>query len=301
MARLTYLDIAKLDAGNAFPLIEEATPACPEFGVVPAVPITGTSAVLTVRSGLPAVGFRGMNEGVLPTASTFESRVFQTMNLDAPIEIDRKLVDGAVNPSRILDAESVGVMESAFVKAGSQFYYGAADGSDKGFPGLIAQYAADTAHTVDVTGTAAKSSAWMVELGEGKLEFLLGNNQTLRLMGWKEETIFDANNKQIPGYRQWLLSSLGLRLANKNSAVRIKNIGTAAGKTLTDAHLYAAFAKFKALKRNPTHIFMSHRSHEQLRASRTATTADGQPAPLPMTWNGLIVVPTASIIDDEQF
>lgn len=297
MAKLTYLDIAKLDAGADSALVEEAIVNAPEFSTVPAKGIVGTTAQLTVRTGLGTVGFRKFNAGVLPVSSTFESRVFQTMNLDAPITIDRKLVSGAKDPARVLDAEAVGVMEAAFQKAGSQFYYGT--GSDDGFPGLIAQYAADTAHTVDVTGTSAKSSVWMLELGEATCAFLLGNDQTIKMGEWKEATETDADGTKKPVMENWMLSSLGLQLGNKNSAVRIKNIGTAAGKTLTDAHLYSAFAKFTTNKRKPNAIFMSPRSLEQLRASRTATTVTGEAAPLPTMWNGIPIISTSSISDDE--
>jgi hypothetical protein len=44
---------------------------------------------------------------------------------------------------------------------------------------------------------------------------------------------------------------------------------------------------------------MNGRSREQLRNSRTATTANGTPAPLPTEWEGIPIIRTASIANDE--
>ena len=45
---------------------------------------------------------------------------------------------------------------------------------------------------------------------------------------------------------------------------------------------------------------MNGRSREQLRNSRTATNANGTPAPLPTEWEGIPIIRTASITNDES-
>ena len=69
----TLLDIAKLDAGIGYPLIEEAVKLAPELALVPADTILGTTMELTVRSGLPTVRFRNANEGVARSKSSYET------------------------------------------------------------------------------------------------------------------------------------------------------------------------------------------------------------------------------------
>ena len=94
---------------------------------------------------------------------------------------------------------------------------------------------------------------------------------------------------------------IGMRLANRNCAVRIKNVEESGNgkKSLNDALLYSAYEKFTDFGFEPTHILMNGRSREQLRNSRTATTANGTPAPLPTEWEGIPIIRTASIANDE--
>ena len=144
----TLLDIAKLDAGIGYPLIEEAVKMAPELTVVPADTMTGTTMELTVRTGLPSVRFRNANEGVPRSKSSYETRTFQTHILDHQIAVDAQIVDGARDPGRLLENHASGVIEAAMQYIGSQFYYGTGNDS-KGFPGLLAQIKADAAHLVD--------------------------------------------------------------------------------------------------------------------------------------------------------
>jgi hypothetical protein len=114
------------------------------------------------------------------------------------------------------------------------------------------------------------------------------------------ETVLDDQGNPFQAYVNWLTGSIGLRLANRQSCVRIKNIGTSTGKTLTDTHMFAAYQKFvDACGAEPTHILMTGRSQEQLRASRTATNPTGAPVPLVDNFQGIPIIRTASISNNE--
>ena len=297
----TLLDIAKLDAGIGYPLIEEAVKLAPELMVVPADTILGTTMELTVRSGLPSVRFRNANEGVPRSKSTYETRTFQTHILDHQVAVDEQIVNGARDKGRLLENHASGAMEAAMQYIGSQFYYGTGNDT-KGFPGLLAQCKSDAAHTVDAAGAASKTSVWFLRLGRECVEFLFGNGQTIRLNDtWDLETVYDDNGNPYKAYTNWMKGRVGMRLANKNCAVRIKNLEEAGTnkKTLNDSLLYSAYEKFTEFGFEPTHIFMNGRSREQLRNSRTATNASGTPAPLPTEWEGIPIIRTASIANDE--
>jgi hypothetical protein len=153
---------------------------------------------------------------------------------------------------------------------------------------------------VDATGTANKSSVWFLEVGPEMVEFLFGRGKTIT-MGeeWDVETVLDSNNKEFQAYTNWLNGRVGARLANKHAAVRIKNLGTAAGKKLTDALMFSALEKCDELGMTPNVIFGRPRSFYQLQESRTATTKDGRPAPLPRDWEGIPIVPTINITTSE--
>lgn len=297
----TLLDIAKLDAGIGYPLIEEAVKLAPELMVVPADTILGTTMELTVRSGLPSVRFRNANEGVPRSKSTYETRTFQTHILDHQVAVDEQIVNGARDKGRLLENHASGAMEAAMQYIGSQFYYGTGNDT-KGFPGLLAQCKSDAAHTVDAGGATSKTSVWFLRLGRECVEFLFGNGQTIRLNEtWDLETVYDDNGNPYKAYTNWMKGRIGMRLANKNCAVRIKNLEEAGTnkKTLNDSLLYSAYEKFTEFGFEPTHIFMNGRSREQLRNSRTATTSNGTPAPLPTEWEGIPIIRTASIANDE--
>jgi hypothetical protein len=298
----TLLDIAKLDAGIGYPIIEEAVKMAPELTIVPADTMTGTTMELTVRSGLPSVRFRNANEGVPRSKSSYETRTFQTHILDHQIAVDAQVVDGARDPGRLLENHASGVMEAAMQYIGSQFYYGTGNDS-KGFPGLLAQIKADAAHLVDAGGSASKTSVWFLRLGRECVEFLFGNAQTIRLQDtWELETVYDAEGNPYKAYTNWMTGRIGMRLANRNCAVRIKNVEESGSgkKSLNDSLLYSAYEKFTDFGFEPTHILMNGRSREQLRNSRTATNANGTPAPLPTEWEGIPIIRTASITNDES-
>ena len=300
MSFQTLLDIKKLNDGVGFDLVEENVLLCPELRIIPAEVIAGAEMKLTVRTDLPTVGFRNLNEGMARSKSQYETRVFSCADISGQIAIDLGVYRRALDPLRLQQAEASGFMEAAFRHVAKQFWYGTTNDT-KGFPGIIAQMLADTAHEVDATGTTAKSSVYFVRIARETCQFLFGNGTTIDLQPeWKEETVIDANGNPFQALTNWLTGAVGARLANKNSVVRIKNIGTATGKTLTDALMYQAYEKFTtALGAEPTHIFLTPRSREQLRVSRTATTTTGQPAPLPTDWNGIPLIASSAISNAE--
>lgn len=298
--QLNLLDLKKLDAGIGFELIEESVSEAPELRIIPAEVIPGTEMKLTVRTHLPSVSFRHYNEGTARTKSAYEDRIFQTAILDHQVAVDKKLVDGALDPARALENHMVGAIEASFRHIGKQMYYGTGN-DEKGFPGLLAQMMIDADHEVDVTGTAAKSSVFFVRVARESLQFLFGSGTTINMQeDWKIETIHDAEGNPYQAFVNWLTGSVGLRLANRQACVRIKNIGTATDKTLTDKHMFSAYQKFvDACGAEPTHIFMTGRSQEQLRSSRTATNATGAPVPLVDNFQGIPILRSASISNAE--
>jgi len=297
---LTLLDIKKLDSGIGFELIEESVREAPELRFIPVETIAGTEMKLTVRTQLPEVAFRNFNEGTVRSKSSYEDRVFETAILDHQVAVDRKLVESSLAPARVLENHMVGALEAAFRHIGKQFYYGT--GNDKkGFPGLLSQMMADTDHEVDVGGTSTKSSVFFVRIARESLMFLFGSGKTIDMMeDWKVETVNDPQGNPFQAYVNWLTGSVGLRLANRQSCVRIKNVGTADGKMLADKHMFAAYQKFvDGCGAEPTHILMTGRSQEQLRASRTAVNPTGAPVSLVENFQGIPIIRTASISNNE--
>jgi hypothetical protein len=298
---LTLLDVAKLDAGVGYPVIDQTIGNARELEIFPADTIDGATMELTVLTALPTVGFRSANEGSSRKKAEYATKIFQTGILEEQVAIDIVgVLAGSKDQARTLEAHSKPFMKAALKHIAKQIWYGT--GNDvKGFPGMTLQYAADTDHEVDATGSSALSSVWFVEVGPENLEVLFGNGQSISMSeDWKEETVTDANDKVFRAATNWIKGRPGLRLANKHSAVRIKNVGTANGKTLTDALMGQALQKCIELEMNPTHVFMTPRSNEQLRNSRTTYSPTGQPAPRPTEFQGIPIVETTNLSNSEE-
>lgn len=296
-------DVAVLDAGIGAPIIDEAVGESPEVAVFPVNTVAGGSVELSVRTGNPTVGFRNANEGRDYKRGTFESRLFQTMVIEEPIGIDiQGVLNASESPGRILEAESMAVLAAVLEHIGVQTWYGGsaqAEADAKAAPGLIQQYAADSAHEVDAGDSTAKSSVWFLRLGDNLCDHAYGNGTTLNFGQWRESTLTDSNNRKLRGLENFITGRVAPRLMNKNAAVRIKNCGTDT-PALDDDVMYEAFRKFRENKAGqPNAIFMTPRSQEQLRQSRTATNETGEPAPLPLQWRGIPIYATNNLSEAE--
>jgi hypothetical protein len=105
MAKLTLLDLAKLNSSDkVVGLIEEVRTAAPEFDVIPARTIKGTTYQTVLRTGLPSAGFRKVNEGVTPSKSTFASMLVQCFILSARVEVDKALAGAFEDGESSLEA-----------------------------------------------------------------------------------------------------------------------------------------------------------------------------------------------------
>lgn len=261
------LDLARLEAGIGFNLIEENLAISPELQLIGADTIEGDVMTLTVRTDLPEVGFRDANSGTPRSKSGYITKTFQTLILDHQCAVDKALADKRKPAARgrMLENHASGVLEASIRLISKQFYYGVKhDG--KGFPGIISQYSNDADHRVNVGASANKSSVWFLRVGRETLEFLFGNDRTITFQkNWGIETVYDSDQNPYQAYTNWMNGNVGLRLANRHAAVRISNIGTGANETLTWDHMHSAYRKFTDLGWEPNVILMNGRSREQLR------------------------------------
>jgi hypothetical protein len=279
----TLLDVAKTDKGSAYDVIDESIHSHAEVNLFPVSTQAETTLEVTVQKGLPGGStFRRPNEGVLPSKTSFENKRFDMSLVNRRVEVDRDGVYArAKDKARLLVTQSVPQMEKALADIATQIWYGLLSDPNKGFPGLVAQMADDASHVVDVTGTSAKSSVFFLDLRPSSVELVFGAEQTITMGDdWKEETVFlGDDNKRMTALVNQIVGWVGLRLLNVNRAVRIKNIGTASNKTLTDTHMHAALNLCQdELGFTPTHIVGNGRSFEQLRVSRVTSLLPNPPA-----------------------
>lgn len=315
MALPTLLDIfTRNGTDSTVGLIDEASRGVPEVSgrvrfmnkdiVVPKVgaarTIRGRQYKTLIRTALPGAGFRNANEGVEATKSTFENRLVETFILNPRWECDKAVADSNEDGPEIYIAEEAdAILNAALMTLGKQFYYGRNAGGDaKGHPGLVDSVDAAMVHDATGSTAATGSSVWAVTFGPKLVQWVAGENGKLEVSEVRLESILDAGNKRLTAYVQELLAYMGVQVMNKFAVARIKNLTAQAGKTLTDAMLGTLLSKFPT-GYGPDCLFMSRRSIEQLRASRTATNATGAEAPMPTDYQGVPIIPTDSISDTE--
>lgn len=318
MALLTLLDIAKMNGadGGLVELLDEATRATPEIsgitfagakpvkipGVGASRTIKGTQYKTLVRTALPQFQFRNANEGVTPGKSTYENRLVETFIADMRWEADKAVADANEDgPEAVIAAEAYAIIASAMMGLSKQFYYGRASGGDaKGHPGLIDSVHAD--RVVDAGGTTAAtaSSVWGVKFGPQGVQWVWGNGASFDIDDPRIESVADAADatKKFTAYVQQWTAWAGVQVKSLDCVGRIRDITEDAGKGLTDGLLGKLFAKFP-VGVVPDALFLSRRSLEQLRASRTATNETGREAPTPTEFQGVPLVPTDSILNTE--
>lgn len=286
---LTFLDLKKFENTSGYDLVEENVRLSPELEVFPAETMEATSIELTVRTDLPTVNFSNIGEGVPGSKSGYITKLFQNANLDALVKLPVNLLSGKPQAiaSRLMTAEQNGFVEAAVRKIGAQTWYGTKSDA-KGFVGLLAQMGTGASYTVDAGANAAKSSIYFVSVGLGKLDYWFGSNRTLQFDDWNQQTVHDANGLDMEALISWMHCNVGMRLANRNALVRVKNIGANndAGHTATFDHMYAALEQMRDdLGQIPTHILMTGRTQEQLRDS-LKTDLNPNP-PLPKEFEGI--------------
>lgn len=301
---LTLGDVAKSDSGIGAPIIDETIVSTPELSVFPVDTIIGDTVSLSVQVGNPTVAFRIANNGTDSKKGVFESRVFQTAIIDEYIEVDiNGVLNAAKDPARLLSSHAASVTKAVMDHMVYQSWYAGTNqaGADTdAAPGILAQSATNSNHVVDATGTTAPTSIWFLELGLYSLDHIYGNNTTLNFgEDWIETDGTGANGKKLRVLQNWISGRFAPRLANKNAAIRIKNVSTDSGKGATDTLMAKAMEKAVSLGMRPNAIFMTPRSQYQLQASRTTYNPAGLPAPLPQEYEGVPIYGSINLSNAE--
>lgn len=312
MARLSLLDIAKRNAGDAIVgLIEENLTYAPEAQTFPARTIKGTSYKTLIRTDGPGISFRNANEGVAATKSTYKNMLVECFILDGRIEVDKAVVDAAEDgAAQVLADEASGRMKKVLIGLGSQVWYGVSADA-KGFAGC--QATVDSSMVQDAGGTTADtgSSVYGVTFGPKDCQFVFGNSTPLRLPEWRLESVTDSGGtNKFTGYVSSIEGWVGFQIGNKYSISRLQDCTEAeAAARVSDTWLGRLLAKYPVGHR-PDVWFMNRRSAEQLQRSRTVTSVTVGPgaksakgteiwAPWPTESHGIPVIVTDSIVSTE--
>lgn len=137
----------------------------------------------TVRTGLPTVAWRLLNQGVQPSKSHTAQITEQTGLLDAWSQVDQVLADLGGNPGGVRLSEAKSFLEAMNQEMASTLWYGTASAPEE-FVGLAVRYSDSTAGNGDNVVKAG---------GTGSTD-----NTSMWLIAWDSETVCGIYPKGMP-------------------------------------------------------------------------------------------------------
>ena len=250
-------------------------------------------------TGAPVVGFRAENDGrefdsAIRTAVTVTCKI-----MDASTRIDTAVAQAHVRgPEYVLMKELEEHLKAAYFKLEQQMINGTGEGDAAGFSGILDSLnLTSNGMVVNATGTTALSSVYFIRFGEADVSIVAGNGGNIEVGETTIQSVAGATTGFYNAYITPVQAWYGMQFASAYSACRIANIDAGSNK-VTDDLLYRGLEVFPS-SRQPTHCVMNRRSLEQLRNSRTATNATGTPAPRPTEIEGIPIIVTDAIANDE--
>lgn len=188
----------------------------------------------TIRTGLPSVYWRLLNQGVAPSKSTSAQVDEACAILEAWSEVDVALANLGGNAAAFRLSEASAFIEAMGQELASTTFYGAASSPEE-FVGLSARYsslsAANGSNILNAGGSdqANSSSIWLIVWGEQTLHgiFPKGSKAGIDHKDHGEVTVDNAGGvtgAKMRAYQDQFIANTGLVVKDWRYAVRIANI-----------------------------------------------------------------------------
>lgn len=222
-----------------------------------------TGEQTTIRTGLPAVVYRLMNQGVPKSKSTTAQIVETAAMLEGRSEIDveEAKLNGNVNTYRLSEMDSF--LEAMNQQMATTLFYGTADNPEE-FVGFTPRYsdlsATNGQNILSAGGAGAdNSSIWLVGWGAKTVMgiFPKGSKAGIDHEDLGIGDAFDSNDNRFRAYMDRYVWKNGLVVKDWRYTVRIPNIdiselvGLTGAQELTDATLIIKLMS-RAIDRLPT-------------------------------------------------
>ena len=283
----------------------EVRAAAPVIASLPAIPASnGIVHKQSVMTQLPVTGFRSENAGRDFDHSVDRIDTVDLKILDWSWAVDKSVADSSRlsgGREQYIAREGLRHVQSAMFNLENQWINGTGFNAD-GFNGL-----ADSSNlqsisdemVVDAGGSAAgaTTSVYMLRRNSAECGMVYkGDGAAVELGETIKQNFIDGSGKNYPAYYTpgcgWFAGFFGSLF----SVVRIVNLDASNG--LTDDLIYEALERFPA-GHSPDLCIMNRKSQYALRASRTATSVTGAPAPLASDAAGVPIITTDAILNTE--
>jgi hypothetical protein len=231
---LTLADWAKrLDPNGQVPKVAELLSQTNEI-LEDAVFVQGnlpTGHRITIRTGLPQVYYRMINQGV-PTSKSVTAQVDEACGiLEARSHIDVELANLNGNTAEFRLSEDQAFLEAMNQTQAGAMFYGNPGTDPRQFLGLQTRYSSLTAgngqNIIDAGGTGSNNcSIWLVVWGENTVfcPFPKGSKAGLQHQDLGEESVPDANGNFYQALRALYQWKNGMAVKDWRYIVRISNI-----------------------------------------------------------------------------
>jgi hypothetical protein len=185
----------------------------------------------TVRTGLPTVYWRLLNQGVTPSKSTTAQVDEQAGMLEAWSEVDKDLALLNGNAGAFRLSEGKAFLEAMNQEMASTLFYGNAGLAPEEFTGLSTRYSSTTAgngqNIISGAGSGGDcSSIWLIVWGENTVHGLFpkGSQAGLIHEDKGEQIIQDSSGRRMVALLDRYQWKSGLAVRDWRYAVRIANI-----------------------------------------------------------------------------
>lgn len=244
----------------------------------------------TVRTGLPSVAWRLINQGVSPSKSTTAQVDEATGMLEAWSEVDVELANLSGNVAAFRISEAKAFIEAMGQEMASTLFYGNSGADPEEFNGLAVRYsslsAANGQNIVSGGGSDSDlSSVWLICWGEHSVHGIYPKGSKAGLShedlgkGVVETTAGIAGSRML-AYRDQFIWKCGIALRDWRYAVRIANLDISALVAKTSAadlielmiksiHRIPGFSMGKAA------FYMNRTCHQQLDIQRRDDVQSG--------------------------
>lgn len=184
----------------------------------------------TMRTGLPDVHFRLLNQGVPPSKSQTAQAKDTTAILEArgQIDVDLAMLNG--NSAAWRQKENIAHIEAMGQALATTIFYGNNGTDPEKFSGLATRYSSLSAgnggNIIDAGGTGSdNSSIWVIRHGAGFHGIVpKGSKAGLQHEDLGIQDAFDSSNNRYRAYIDWYQWKAGIALPDWRDVVRIANI-----------------------------------------------------------------------------
>lgn len=186
----------------------------------------------TIRTGLPTIYFRLLNQGVPPSKSTTTQVDETAAIMEARGQIDKDLAELNGMSAAFRASENEPYMESMAQTFAAKSFYGNVGTDPEQFSGLATRYSDNTTaaikeNIIDAGGTGTdNTSIWLIGWGENAVHGIYpkGSQMGLQHQDMGLQDAFDSNGYRFRAYLDWYQWKAGIVVRDWRYAVRIANI-----------------------------------------------------------------------------